>query len=1653
MKRGLILLLYILPSWLYAQVPNSWINFNQSYYRIPVAKDGVYRLTYTDLQNAGFPVNSVDPRFIQLIHRGTEQAIFFKHDQVPADSRFDEAEYLEFYGQRNDGTRDAKLYQPATAQPHPYYNLYSDTSAYFLTWNALPVQGKRIPDFTEVNVGGLSKETSQNAQQLTIYSSEYSGGETVSDVIQYSYFNAGEGWTGATICTGSSGCTGQLDMILENLVGVVASPATPQLQLQLAGRDDLAHSAEIYVGANLGALRLVASQTFVDFETPTITTSLVNSDIGSDGKMIVRVKALGVGGVRDRLSLSYVKVSFAQNFDLTNQTEKRIGLLNNTNNKSYIEITNAPAGAKVWDITDVNNIVNIGTTSVNATTLGAIVSGTSAARTLFVSSQFLTPSIKPVSFRQINPSSHNYLIVTNRALMSAGLGYSNAVEAYASYRASEQGGGYDTLTVTVDQLYNQFNYGETSSLAIYEFVQYMYAGGSPKYLFLIGKGREVNSGFHRKTTLAAGELLDLVPVGGYPASDMVYTAGLGGTAHVAGVATGRITANNATQVAAYLNKVKETEGSSFNELWHKQVLHLSGGIQPYELSLFRQYMDGFGSIAEGEFYGGSVKTLGKHEATAVELINISKEVNNGVNMVTFFGHSAPNATDIDIGYASDPAQGYNNPGKYPAILVNGCNAGEFFNNLTNFGEDWILAANKGARAFIANSSYGFSNHLQQYTNLIYEEGYADSLGIRSGIGNVQIEVAKKYIANASDHITSVAITQQMVLLGDPAIKLFGPVKPDVEITAAGISAIGFDNKPVTALMDSFVLKLIVKNYGVITKKPLKIKVTRTFADNSTATFFSTFPQPVLQDTLLFVIRQERVTGAGNNSFVVTLDPDNAIDELKENNNEASFDLTVPLSGTKNLFPAPFSIENKTDVQLVFQNTNLLSVARSYLLEVDTTASFTSPVLQKFSLNGKVLLKQKLQLLSRDSTVYYWRTKLADPQAGENSEWQVSSFAYITGSPEGWTQMQFPQFGDDVTSGLIKDHVVKNLQFVETSTSLFIRTYGKDNISLPSNVSFTINGVDYWQSIQGFDCRDNTINLVAFDKNTVVPYQGIAFTFENAGRRACGREPQLINSFLASETDTGLGDDIIQYVNNIHFSDSVVLFTLGDAGLNSWSANVKNKMGEFGLSVAQIDAILPGEPVIILGRKGAAPGTAKLIRSSLTPEAEQELVMSETLTGKLASGSLQSTVIGPAGSWKNFTARVSEKTSSDEVRFDLYGVRVTGVSELILSDIGNDFDLSSVSASDYPQLKLVYYTKDESDLTAAQLKKWFVFFDPIAEGLLLYKGSPEQQILQEGQSWTGDYSFINISARSFTDSLNVEVGFLNKSTQAVVRKDMKIAAPLPGDSTQFKITAAPRAGLTDVTVFVNKRVQPELYYENNTIALIDYLKVLPDNINPVLDVSIDGRYIQNGDYVSPDPLVLIKLKDENPLLLKTDTAGVTILLKSPCATGNCAFKRITLSGSDVKWTPASAASDFTIAFSPKDLPDGEYTLRVQAADATGNSAGVVPYEVTFVVWRETTVKFFPAFPNPSTSGFFFRFVLTGANRMDKFRLSVWSSDGRLINHFTEEDLTDFQIGTHELKWNGLDQSGNAIPSGVYIYRMEVGASGSEATTHGKLVVIR
>ena len=102
MKQGLaflsLLFLFSLP--LFAQTNgNEWIDYDQQYFRIKIAQDGIYRISKSVLENNGFPTN-IDPHRIQLFGKEQEQAI---HIEGENDGVFNDNDFIEFVAYKNDG--------------------------------------------------------------------------------------------------------------------------------------------------------------------------------------------------------------------------------------------------------------------------------------------------------------------------------------------------------------------------------------------------------------------------------------------------------------------------------------------------------------------------------------------------------------------------------------------------------------------------------------------------------------------------------------------------------------------------------------------------------------------------------------------------------------------------------------------------------------------------------------------------------------------------------------------------------------------------------------------------------------------------------------------------------------------------------------------------------------------------------------------------------------------------------------------------------------------------------------------------------------------------------------------------------------------------------------------------------------------------------------------------------------------------------------------------------------------------------------------------------------------------------------------------------------------------------------------------------------
>ncbi|HSI89509.1 MAG TPA: hypothetical protein VK927_00260, partial [Adhaeribacter sp.] len=147
---------------------NEWINYSQQYYKIKIARTGIYRLTAADLAAAG--ISNVNSEKFQLIRRGQEVAI---HVSGQPGQPLGTNDYIEFFGERNDGKLDTKHYKDPSFQIHTHYSLYTDTAAYFLTWGT--ANGKRMQVKTS-NPAGLTPEPRVYREALRLKLHQYIAG-------------------------------------------------------------------------------------------------------------------------------------------------------------------------------------------------------------------------------------------------------------------------------------------------------------------------------------------------------------------------------------------------------------------------------------------------------------------------------------------------------------------------------------------------------------------------------------------------------------------------------------------------------------------------------------------------------------------------------------------------------------------------------------------------------------------------------------------------------------------------------------------------------------------------------------------------------------------------------------------------------------------------------------------------------------------------------------------------------------------------------------------------------------------------------------------------------------------------------------------------------------------------------------------------------------------------------------------------------------------------------------------------------------------------------------------------------------------------------------------------------------------------------------
>lgn len=1617
---------------------NSWIKYDQPYYKFLVYElsDGLggnmFRINYADLQRFGFNFGS-DPRNIQVFWRGKEIAVRVVGEE---DGRFDPNDYVEFFGKRNDVGFETEMYDSPSSISQRTMSLHNPLAAYFLTVGK--ERGKRFTQIVYTNNNDPLVTNFVNRNLFSERTTATSDGAVYPEGIRENLYGRGS--------LLSNFAAGKGFYISRNPVGTYSYPFTltgltdsvPQFRLEMrfmGWLNTTSHIIDLYAESSDTPRKLIKTYTFRNYEILEINELLTDFRFkrGQNFTFTFQVR-------QGNVNLTYYRIIYPQtaNANFTN----RFRLPTNATNRTRLQVANTASNAELFDITDEYNVRLVQTIRAGAG-FEALIPDTRQERSFFINTgaQNATSGYSRSMPSPMTPldTDAEFIIISHPDLMKPAGGYTDPVKAYADYKASPAGGGFKTTVVDINQIYDQFGYGDYGALPIRKYMEHIWrSGGKPKHLFFIGRAISTRFFYFFGLLSPSDPIRSLVPTWGIPSSDSEITENLNGAMrHVAGISTGRLPAMTPAEVANYLDKVKEYDQALVtNPAWRKNILHLSGGFDPGQVRSFRAIVDGLKNIAEKNLLAGKVSTISKSNSDYVETINVQQELNEGLLLLTLFGHSDSQWSDINIGKASDPVFAYNNKGKYPMIIANGCGSGDIFHNrVFANAEDWILSKDKGCVLYWAHNHNGFDKTMATYMETFYQTAFADRNFIAQPIGEIVLETNRRFLRNNNDQ-TSIANAQQFTLQGDPSLLLFGKKLPDYQITNNSLFVKSLSprnpNRP-TAQDDAFQMGIAISNLGIYQADSIVVSIRRSLTDGTEETYQQKFKAIANQDTVYFTIintNRMKQLGSGANRFEVKVDSENKVTELREDNNMAVLEYFFPKSQVITVAPRDYSIENQETAYLVAQNTNANSPERLYRFEIDTSFNFNSRLKKDTTIYAYTSPQWTTKLaLAVDSTVYYWRVRPAQFQSDDDTTWANASFVYIKQSPGGWSQSHFHQFRQSSNAGIGQEERSRKWIFRTPETKIKAKIVGAGRADWADFV-LNVNGIDM---IKGGQCNPqsltanfNAVFFLVIDGETGRPYNSSQLNPEaNCG--ASGLITFYRQDFAAEWFNRFV-------YPNIKNGDYVIIMNSRNTNWDLFFNNARTNLAALGIDVTNRKIGSSGA-YIAVGRKGAAANTAFEVGIPVTELRDVEYTINHTLR----SGSITSTPIGPALRWNNVFRRIDTRDSQTETwRLDIVGINPNGIENTIFTDVKPDaFDISSIDVGAYPYLRLRATLRDAEKLTPMQLKRWQVVFQEVPEGVLLYDSLTyrENNTLRivEGDSVKIGFYFRNVSNTDFPRPIVVHYNIIGESGGG--RNYYDTLPPVKrGENRYFvaKIPSTDWIGTNRLQVFVNPRFQPEQIYENNTIEA--RFAVSRDNIRPILDVAFDGKHLLDGEIVQPTPTIAIQLKDNNKVLKIIDPSTLEVSLRK-CPT--CAFEKVNIWDKTIVNWQVTPEKQLILEYKPQKLDNGTYTLRVQAADRRGNLAGLEPYQINFQVINESMVSNFYPYPNPFSSKAKFVFTLTG-KVPDKLRIRIMTITGKTVKTINKEELGNLRVGNNvtDYAWDGTDEFGDKLANGVYIYKVDI-----------------
>ena len=733
-----------------------------NWYKFAVNKDGIYRLTYQDLQNLGMNVSNLNPQNLRIYgHPGgllptensSNRAVDLQELAIKvigqSDGSFDENDYILFFGQSpNQWILNSSGF--FSRQQH----YYDDNTYYFITSDI--GKGKRVESFQSLSSADTIISTFNDYQ---IHEKE-----------EVNFIKSGQNWYGDVFDSNDSK---SFSFNFPNRIDEV------NLKIVLAANSVSPYNSDFTINAS-GMLSQNVSISGISGNYNKANLKVFENKINPISDEIeVELEFNSLSNLA-RGYIDYIEINAHRNLKMSgNQMSFRSLSSVKSNSVSQFQLSNLSEPTKIWDVTSPLSPQLIDTQSSGSILYFNILTDTLKEFIAFNETYLSSSLIGKVanqnlhSFRDVD-----YLIVAPNLFLEQ-------ANRLANFHRNNN---LNVEVVTPKQIFNEFSSGRQDVSAIRDFAKMLYEQENPlKYLLLFGDAsydpkerlpNNTNYVISYQSANSTNELYSYVSDDFFALLDNEESI-LSNSVNIPflDIGVGRFPVQTEEEAKIVVDKVISYNSNESYGDWRLNMCFVGDDNDEIETvhSLQAEQLADFIAINYPSYnvdkiyldaYQQESSTGGQRCASVNNAI--SDAINKGMFLVNYTGHGG------ELGWAHerileiDDINSWRNTNKLPLFMTATCEFSRYDDpDRVSAGEQVFLKENGGAIALLTTSRVVFTGSNLDLNTSFLENIFTDNQDANR-LGDVLIRTKNNVVdVSNTNH-------RNFTLLGDPALQLAYP---------------------------------------------------------------------------------------------------------------------------------------------------------------------------------------------------------------------------------------------------------------------------------------------------------------------------------------------------------------------------------------------------------------------------------------------------------------------------------------------------------------------------------------------------------------------------------------------------------------------------------------------------------------------------------------------------------------------------------------------------------------------------------------------------------------------------------------------------------------------------------------------------------------